>query len=209
MHLELSVQQEATLSLIMLRAVRTILVLAFRSASTASTAMLMPRRRSIGFMPAATALHPSAKMARHNTVEVVVPSPAMSLVCCQQTRDTCDVSERDRPRRRRRAAGKTRAECLSATHLIGNLPHELRAEVVVAVLELDALGNGNTVLGDLWWAKRLLQHNVASLGAKGHLQPCGQNLSGRAQRCDRRNALVQRLLLCLHSICELVHTGQH
>ena len=31
----------------------------------------MPRRRSIGFIPAATALHPSEKIARHKTVDVV------------------------------------------------------------------------------------------------------------------------------------------
>mmetsp|Transcript_11690 Transcript_11690/g.19676 ORF Transcript_11690/g.19676 Transcript_11690/m.19676 type:complete len:280 (-) Transcript_11690:408-1247(-) len=36
-----------------------IFVLFFKSASTASTAMLMPRRRSIGFIPAATDLTPS------------------------------------------------------------------------------------------------------------------------------------------------------
>jgi hypothetical protein len=40
----------------------------------------MPRRKSIGFIPAATDLHPSLKMARVNTVAVVVPSPATSLV---------------------------------------------------------------------------------------------------------------------------------
>jgi hypothetical protein len=41
--------------------------------STWSTAMLMPLRRSMGFMPAATDLQPSFRMARANTVAVVVP----------------------------------------------------------------------------------------------------------------------------------------
>src|SRR3954452_4694125 len=40
----------------------------------------MPRLRSIGFMPAATALAPSLIMAAARTVAVVVPSPAMSEV---------------------------------------------------------------------------------------------------------------------------------
>eukprot|EP01139_Manchomonas_bermudensis_P006120 Amastigsp_a176505_14.p3 type:complete len:135 gc:universal Amastigsp_a176505_14:839-1243(+) len=40
----------------------------------------MPRFRSIGFMPAATDFMPSRMMACANTVAVVVPSPAMSLV---------------------------------------------------------------------------------------------------------------------------------
>src|SRR2546429_4915266 len=40
----------------------------------------MPRLRSIGFMPAATALAPSLIIAAASTVAVVVPSPAMSEV---------------------------------------------------------------------------------------------------------------------------------
>src|SRR5246127_667707 len=40
----------------------------------------MPRLRSIGFMPAATALAPSRTIACASTVAVVVPSPARSLV---------------------------------------------------------------------------------------------------------------------------------
>src|SRR6476619_6022896 len=49
-----------------------------RSATTASTAMSIPRFRSIGFMPAATDLAPSRTMAAASTVAVVVPSPAAS-----------------------------------------------------------------------------------------------------------------------------------
>ena len=52
----------------------------FRSATTASTAMSTPRFRSIGFIPAATALTPSRTIAWASTVAVVVPSPAWSLV---------------------------------------------------------------------------------------------------------------------------------
>src|SRR5689334_19092157 len=49
----------------------------------------MPRLRSIGFMPAATALAPSLTMACANTVAVVVPSPARSLVFCATSRTIC------------------------------------------------------------------------------------------------------------------------
>jgi hypothetical protein len=45
-----------------------------------STALSMPRFRSIGFMPAATSFMPSRTIAWASTVAVVVPSPAMSLV---------------------------------------------------------------------------------------------------------------------------------
>src|ERR1700682_4005641 len=50
----------------------------FRSATTASTARSMPRLRSIGFIPAATAFEPSFTIACARTVAVVVPSPAKS-----------------------------------------------------------------------------------------------------------------------------------
>src|ERR1700733_621109 len=50
----------------------------FKSATTASTARSMPRLRSIGFMPAATAFEPSFTIACAKTVAVVVPSPAKS-----------------------------------------------------------------------------------------------------------------------------------
>src|SRR5215212_4177986 len=51
-----------------------------RSATMASTARSTPRLRSIGFMPAATALAPSLIIAWASTVAVVVPSPATSEV---------------------------------------------------------------------------------------------------------------------------------
>mmetsp|Transcript_1081 Transcript_1081/g.1537 ORF Transcript_1081/g.1537 Transcript_1081/m.1537 type:complete len:230 (-) Transcript_1081:205-894(-) len=59
------------------------------SSTTASTAVVIPRWISIGFMPAATALHPSRKIARDKIVAVVVPSPAMSLVLDATLRTNC------------------------------------------------------------------------------------------------------------------------
>src|SRR5579871_1802905 len=50
------------------------------SLTTASTAESMPRFRSIGLRPAATAFAPSWTIACASTVAVVVPSPARSLV---------------------------------------------------------------------------------------------------------------------------------
>src|SRR5690606_27817741 len=51
----------------------------FSSPTMAAVALSMPRLRSIGFMPAATAFRPSLTMAWASTVAVVVPSPAASL----------------------------------------------------------------------------------------------------------------------------------
>src|SRR2546425_11801205 len=60
-----------------------------RSAMTAVTAISTPRFKSIGFMPAATALAPSLTMAWASTVAVVVPSPAWSLVFWATSRTIC------------------------------------------------------------------------------------------------------------------------
>src|SRR5258708_30426004 len=56
------------------------------SSTTASTARSMPRFRSIGFMPAATARTPSLTMAWASTVAVVLPSPATSVVLLATSR---------------------------------------------------------------------------------------------------------------------------
>mmetsp|Transcript_24675 Transcript_24675/g.64430 ORF Transcript_24675/g.64430 Transcript_24675/m.64430 type:complete len:451 (-) Transcript_24675:82-1434(-) len=67
-------------TLLMLAGESMAVACAARSSSTALTAASIPRLMSMGFMPAATALHPSRKMALAKTVAVVVPSPATSLV---------------------------------------------------------------------------------------------------------------------------------
>src|SRR5918996_830914 len=59
------------------------------SATTASTAKVIPRLRSIGFMPAVTALAPSRTIAWASTVAVVVPSPASSEVLDATSRSIC------------------------------------------------------------------------------------------------------------------------
>src|SRR5246127_555650 len=59
------------------------------SSTTALTARSMPRLRSIGFMPAATALAPSLTMACASTVAVVVPSAAWSEVFEATSRTIC------------------------------------------------------------------------------------------------------------------------
>src|SRR5574338_865693 len=60
-----------------------------RSPTTFWTARSMPRLRSSGFIPAATACMPSRTIAWARTVAVVVPSPAMSLVFEATSRTIC------------------------------------------------------------------------------------------------------------------------
>src|SRR6267143_770431 len=100
-----------------------------RSATTASTARSIPRFRSIGFMPAATALAPSRTIA----------------------------------------AGSIR-------RLRGHFAHHLGAHVLELVLELDFLGDGDAVLGNAGSAERLVEHDVAALGAERHLHRVGEDV---------------------------------
>ena len=58
----------------------TFFALFFSSSTTAVTARSMPRFRSIGLAPAATAFAPSRTIACASKVAVVVPSPAVSEV---------------------------------------------------------------------------------------------------------------------------------
>jgi hypothetical protein len=67
----------------------TFLAFFFRSSMMAETARSTPRFKSIGFMPAATALAPSRTIEWARMVAVVVPSPAVSLVFEATSRTIC------------------------------------------------------------------------------------------------------------------------
>ena len=58
----------------------------------------------------------------------------------------------------------------------GDLAQHLRAHVLELVLELDLLGDGDAVLGHARRAEGLLEHDVAALGAQGHLDRVGQDV---------------------------------
>ncbi len=58
--------------------------MSFNCSVAAVTAWSMPRLRSIGFVPAATAFRPSRTTAWARTVAVVVPSPATSEVWARE-----------------------------------------------------------------------------------------------------------------------------
>jgi hypothetical protein len=60
--------------------------------------------------------------------------------------------------------------------LLGNFLDELGPDLLVRVLELDLLGDGDTVVGDRGGAPLLLQHDVAALGAERHLDGIGEGV---------------------------------
>ena len=57
----------------------------------------------------------------------------------------------------------------------GDFAHHLRAHVLELVLKLDFLGDGDAVLGDAGGAERLVEHDVAALGAERHLHRVVEN----------------------------------
>ena len=69
--------------------VSTCLLIDLISSMTASAPFSSPRRRIIGFAPAARFLSPSFTMACARTVAVVVPSPATSLVLVATSFSSC------------------------------------------------------------------------------------------------------------------------
>ena len=60
--------------------------------------------------------------------------------------------------------------------LRGDFAHHLGAHVLELVLELDFLGDGDAVLGGARCAERLVDDDVAALGAEGDLHRVGENV---------------------------------
>src|SRR5690606_7476264 len=58
----------------------------------------------------------------------------------------------------------------------GDFAQQLCAHVLELVLKLDFLGDGHAVLGDARSAERLVDDDVAALGAERHLDGVGENI---------------------------------
>src|SRR6202035_3910153 len=64
----------------------------------------------------------------------------------------------------------------SVGRLGGHFAYHLGTHVLELVLKLDFLGDGDAVLGDAGCAKRLVEHDVAALGAKRHFHRVVENV---------------------------------
>ena len=60
--------------------------------------------------------------------------------------------------------------------LLGNFLDELGADLLVRILELDLFGDAHAIVGDGRGTPLLLQHDVAALGSKGHLDGVGEDI---------------------------------
>ncbi len=84
----------------------------------------------------------------------------------------------DRSRKHGRGGG---AVAGSVRRLGCDFAHHLGAHVLELVLELDFLGDGDAVLGDAGRAERLVEHDVAALGAERDLHRIGKNIDAAQQ----------------------------
>src|SRR5699024_10282768 len=69
--------------------------------------------------------------------------------------------------------------------LLGDLLHQLRADLLPGVLELDLLGDGHTVVGDRRRAPLLLEDDVAALRAEGDLDRVGKTVHAALKATPR------------------------
>src|SRR5712675_1181917 len=76
----------------------------------------------------------------------------------------------------------------SVGRLGGHFAHHLGAHVLELVLKLDFLGDGDAVLGDARRAERLVEHDVAALGAERHLHRIVENVDAAQHLVPRFNA---------------------
>ena len=58
----------------------------------------------------------------------------------------------------------------------GDLLEHLCPHVLELVFELDLLGDRHAIFGDAWCAIRLVEHNVAALGAERDLDGVGEDV---------------------------------
>src|SRR6185437_14365968 len=79
----------------------------------------------------------------------------------------------DRLREHGRGGGAVAGEIV---RLLGDFTHHLRAHVLELVFELDFLRHRHAVLGDARGAERLVEHDIAALGAERNLHRVGEDI---------------------------------
>ena len=69
-----------------------------------------------------------------------------------------------------------RAVTRDVVGLLGNFLHQLGADALERIVQVDFLGDRNAILGDRGGTPLLVEHDVAALGAKRHLDGVGQQV---------------------------------
>ena len=87
-----------------------------------------------------------------------------------------DVAQAFAHERLSQHGGRRGAVTRDVVGLLGDLLDELRADLLERVVELDLLGDRDAVVRDRGGAPLLLEHDVATAGAQGHLDGVGQDV---------------------------------
>src|ERR1700730_7128635 len=142
-----------------------------KSATTASTARSTPRVRSIGVIPAATALEASLTMSCARNVAVVDAALEVPRVHTGGNRLEAFLAN---GLRENRCGGRTIAG--EVRGLRRHLSHHFCAHVLELVFQLHLPRHSDTVLGDARRAERLVEHDIAALGTKRHADCVGEDV---------------------------------
>ena len=81
----------------------------------------------------------------------------------------------------RQNGGGSGAVASDVVSLLGDLLDELGADFLIGIVELDLLGDGDTVVGNGGSAPRLFENDVAALGAEGDLDRVGEGIHARLE----------------------------
>ena len=148
----------------------------------------MPRFRSIGFMPAATAFRPSRTIAWASTHAVVVPSPAMSLVFWAASRTICA------PMFSNLSSSSISLATVTPSLVVRGAPNDLsRIDVAALGPERDLHGVGENV--------DAAQHALAGIGGEfdvfgSHVAFSSCNLVVASELRVKRSAASARAFAC-------------
>ncbi len=119
-------------------------------------------------------------------------------------RDVAEALADHRPREHRGGGGAVTGDVVG---LLGDLFDELGADLFVGVLELDLLGDGDTIVGDRGSAPLLVEHHVAAFGAERDPHGVGELVHARFESAP--SLFVERddlghLESCLPEVTECV-----
>ncbi len=81
--------------------------------------------------------------------------------------------------------------------LLGDFLDQLGADALVRILEIDLLGDGNTIISDGGSAIGLVQHHVATLGTQ-------RDLDGVGELVEAREHSLTSFLVVRNDLCHFV-----
>jgi hypothetical protein len=116
--------------------------------------------------------------------------------------DVAEAEVHHRLRQHGRGGGAVTGDVVG---LGGDFLGQLRAEVLVAVFELDLTGDGDAVVGDRGGAPLLVDDHIAALRAEGHLDEVGERIDAALERAARVFVVLKDLGHCGEFLSAVEH----